>query len=99
MSRFPDHPGTVRVLDVSGQTSKDTPVAEMPESQRFVYLKDGVTTYDPDEATERVPVVEVHLIGMDEQGNPVPAEQARTIRKKEFGPGHRPLRSTTLRRE
>jgi hypothetical protein len=80
MTRFPDHPGTVLVEDLFRKTSKVTPVAEMPESRRFVYLKDGAATHDPAEATERVPVVEVHVISVDEMGNLVPAEQAHTVR-------------------
>jgi hypothetical protein len=99
MPRFPEHPGTLRVLDVFHNTTTVSPVAEVPESRRFVYLKDGVQTHDPAWATERVPIVEVHLISLDENGNLVPAEQAVKIRFKEFGPDHRPLRSTTVRRE
>jgi hypothetical protein len=96
MSRFPEHPGTLRVLDLFRNTTTVSPVAEVPESKRFVYLKDGVVTHDPAAATERVPIVEVHLISVDANGKLVPTEQAATIRIKEFGPDHRPLRSTTL---
>jgi hypothetical protein len=99
MTRFPEHPGTLHVLDVFSQMSTVVPLAEVPESRQFVYLKEGVETHDPAAATERVPVVEVHLISVDGSGKLVPAGQAATIRIKEFGPDHRPLRSTILRRE
>jgi len=99
MTRFADHPGTVRVEDVFRKTTEVTSVAEVPESRRFVYLKNGVETHNPAEATERVPIVEVHVLSVDEKGNLVPTEQAHTVRIKEFGPDHRPLRSTTMLRE
>jgi hypothetical protein len=99
MTRFPDHPGTVLVEDLFRKTSQVTPVAEIPESRRFLYLKNGVATHDPAEATERVPIVEVHVLSVDANGNLAPAEQAHTVRIKEFGPGRRPLRSMTLHRE
>jgi hypothetical protein len=99
MTRFPEHPGTLRVLDFFHKTSTVSPVAEVPESKRFVYLKDGVETHDPAAATERVPIVEVHLISLDASGKLVPTDEAATIRIKEFGPDQRPLRSTTMRRE
>src|SRR5262245_7284068 len=65
MRQFPVHPGMVLVEDIFQRTSKLTPVAEIPESRRFVYLKDGVATNDPSEATERVPIVEVHVISVN----------------------------------
>lgn len=99
MIRFPEHPGTLHVLDVFTKMATVVPLAEIPASRRFVYLKDGVATHDPAAATERVPIVEVHLISVDANGKLVPTGQAATIRIKEFGPDHRPLRSTTLRRE
>jgi hypothetical protein len=97
MIQFPEHPGTLRVLNFFHNSSTVTPVDEFPESKRFVYLKDGVETDDQAEATERVPIVEMHLISLDATGKLVPSDQAATIRIKEFGPDHRPLRSTTLR--
>jgi hypothetical protein len=99
MTRFPEHPGTLSVLDLFRNTTTVSPVAEVPESQRFVYLKDGVETHDPAAATERVPIVEVHLISLNADGKLVPTEEAVEIRIKQFGPDHRPLRSTTMRRE
>jgi hypothetical protein len=99
MTPFPDHPGTIRVVDAFRRTSQDSFVAGFPASAWFVYLKDGVETSDPDQATERVPVVEVHVSGVDPKGDLVPAERAPTVRVEEFGPGRRPLRTTTVRRQ
>jgi hypothetical protein len=96
MTPFPDHPGTIRVVDVFRRTSQDSLVAGFPAAGWFVYLKDGVETDDPDLATERVPVVEVHVIGVGPKGNLVPTERALTVRVEEFGPGRRPLRTTTV---
>jgi hypothetical protein len=99
MKPFPDHPGKVKTVDFFHKTSKSVLVGDVPENQRFVYFKNGVETHDPDEATERAPIVEVHLLSSDEIGNLVSPEIAKLVQIKEFGPEMRPLRSTTLRRE
>ena len=51
------------------QPTGDVPIDEVPEAQRFVYLKDGLETGNPAEATERVPIVEVRMISVDVRGN------------------------------
>jgi hypothetical protein len=99
MKPFPDHPGKFKMVDFFHETSKMVLIDDVPENRRFVYLKNGVETHDPDEATERVPIVEVHLLSSDEMGNLVSPEVAERVRIKEFGPEMRPLRSTTLRRD
>ncbi len=39
------------------------------------------------------------MIPLDEKGNIVPKERATVIRRKEFGPDHQPLRSSTLTKQ
>jgi hypothetical protein len=96
---FPEHPGQIKIVDLFRGTSKMTPIADVPESRRFVYLKNGIETHDPSEATERVPIVEVRMLSLDERGNLVAPEIAYKVRIDEFGPDNRPLRSTIMRRE
>ena len=95
MASFQQHPGVIKTLDVYSNTVTHVSVEDVPDERRFVYLKDGVET-TPDEATERVPIVEVHILTLDEQGSLVSKEKATSIRIKEFGPDHRPLRSTLM---
>ena len=87
------------MVDVFHQTSKITPVGDVPENQRFVYLKGDVETHDPHEATKRVPIVEVRMFSLDEAGNLVAPDHAKTIRIQELGPDMRPIRSTTMYRD
>lgn len=94
---FAPHPGSIRMVEVQTDTSRDVPVDEVPEERQFVYLtKDGVETSDPEEATERVPVVEVRMISVDARGNLVPKESATKLVIYEIGPDDRPLRHTTM---
>ncbi len=95
-TEFAPHPGTIRMVEVQTETSRDVPIADVPEAQRFVYLKDGIETSNPAEATERVPIVEVRMISVDARGNLVPKEQATKLVIHEFGPEGRALRHTTM---
>jgi hypothetical protein len=99
MKPFPDHPGKIKMVDSFHRTSKMVSIEDVPENQRFVYLKGDVETHDPSEATERVPILEVHMLSSDDRGNLVSPETAKIVRIKEFGPDMRPLRSTIMRRE
>jgi hypothetical protein len=98
MKPFPEHPGKIKMMDLFHRTSKIVSIEDIPENRRFVYLKDGVETHDPSEATERVPIVEVQMLSSDERGNLVSPENAKLVEIKEFGPDMRPLRSTIMRR-
>jgi hypothetical protein len=98
MKPFLDHPGKIKMMDLFHRTSKIVSIEDIPENRRFVYLKDGVETQDSKEATERVPIVEVHMLSSDEKGNLVSPEIAKLVEIKEFGPDMRPLRSTIMRR-
>lgn len=93
---FPSHPGKIKVVDLSTNISRDVPFEEVPERGRFVYLKSGLETADPLDATERVPIVEVEMLPLDRNGNIVSKDKATTIRIKEFGPNKRPLRNSTM---
>lgn len=95
-TQFAPHPGSIRMVEVQADTSRDVPIDEVPEDRRFVYLKDGVETYNPDEATERVPIVEVRMVSVDQRGNLVPKDQAARLVVYEIGPDNRPLRHTTM---
>ena len=99
MIPFPDHPGEIKMADFFQRTSKMVLIEDVPENRRFVYLKNGIETLDPNEATERVPILEVHMLSLDERGNLVSPEIAKLVRIGEFGPDMRPLRSTIMRRE
>lgn len=96
MSQFPPHPGKIKLIELYSNSVREVSADDVPEHSRFVYLKDGVETHDPQEATERIPIVEEHMMSLDAHGNLVPKEQATRIRIKQFGPGQRPLRDTTL---
>lgn len=99
MGRFPEHPGTIVMVDRFYGTAREVPASEVPEPERFVYLQDGVETDDPAAATERLPIVRVETIPTDGAGHLVPPESAATIRRMEFGPGRRALRSSLLVRD
>jgi len=96
MSQFPPRPGKIKMIDMYPKDEHDVPYEEAPEHSRFVYLKNGVETNDESEATERIPIVEVHMRPLDENGNLVPKEKAVKIRIKELGPDQRPLRDTVM---
>lgn len=93
---FAPHPGSIRMVDVQAGTSRDMPIDQVPEDQRFVYLKDGVETRSASEATERVPIVEVRMVSVNKRGDLVPKEQAAKLVVYEIGPEGRPLRHTTM---
>jgi len=96
-TQFAPHPGSIRMVEVQAETSRDVPIDEVPEDRRFVYLtKEGVETADPTEATERVPIVEVRMISIDASGNLVPKGSAAKLVIYEIGPDDRPLRHTTM---
>lgn len=95
---FPPHPGTVRMVDMYDKTARDVPVADVPAFKQFVYLKNGVETSNPQEATARIPIVEVRMMPLDANGNLIAKDKATTIVIHELGPGGRSLRRTTMRR-
>ena len=93
------HPGTVTMITVFEESSKEVPVEEVPETSRFVYFIDDVETSDPESATRAVPIVEVRMFSLDDEGNLVPPDQATTIRIKEYGPEGEFLRTTRMVRD
>jgi hypothetical protein len=97
---FPPHPGIIRMVDMYDKSVRELRASEAPERVRFVYIdKDGREVDANQNPVERIPVVEVQMIPLDRNGNIVPKETATTIRRKEFGPDHRPLRSSTLSKQ
>ncbi len=84
------------MVEVFAGTAREVRLEDVPESQRFVYLKDGVETSDPAEATERIPIVEVRMISIDERGHLVSKDDAAKLIIEERGPEGRPLRHTTM---
>jgi len=93
---FPPHPGTIRMTDEFAGTVREVPAAEVPEPNRFVYLKNGVETADAKNADERIPIVEVRMMPLDANGNLVSRDKAAKIVIQEYGPGQRPLRRSTM---
>lgn len=88
------------MIDMYDKSVRELPASEAPERVRFVYLdKDGREVNANQNPVDRIPVVEVHMIPLDEKGNIVPKERATVIRRKEFGPDHQPLRSSTLTKQ
>ena len=70
---------------------------DVPERRRFVYLDDqGREVDSPEDAIDRIPIVEVRLTPTDGKGNLVPKDRAQLIRITEFGPERRRLRTTTM---
>jgi hypothetical protein len=97
MKQFAPHPGTIRMIDESDGSVRTVKADDVPERRRFVYLnKDGVEVDSAEEAVERIPIVEVRMTPTDGKGNLVAKDHAQLIRIKEFGPGNRLLRSTTM---
>jgi len=90
------HPGKIKFVDLFTNTSWDVPVEDIPDRNRFVYLKNGTETANQDDATERVPIVEVEMLPLDKEGNLVSKDKATTIQIREFGPNRQPLRSSTM---
>ena len=96
MSAFPEHPGTIKMVDIGRKTERIKVAADVPERQRFVYLRDGNEVGKAD-ATERVPIVRVEMMGVDAAGNLVEdPKDAATVQIVEFGEGRRPLRQTLM---
>jgi len=94
-----NHPGMVRMANKYDESVEEIPIAEVPEDKRFVFLKDDVEVFNAEEATEIVPIVEVRMSPLDDRGNLVSVENAKTIRIQEFGPDGRPLRLTIMVKE
>lgn len=95
-TEFAPHPGSIRMKEMYTGTERVVPISEVPEAQQFVWLKGGIETANKAEATERVPIVEVRMISIDERGNLVPKEEATQLVIHEFGPEGRALRHTTM---
>lgn len=94
---FPDHPGIIRMIDMQDKSVRELSASDAPESVRFAYInKEGKEVEASQNPVERVPIVEIHFIPLDSKGNIVPKDRATVIRRKEFGPDHRPLRSSTM---
>ncbi|MFO0588091.1 MAG: hypothetical protein U0441_11150 [Polyangiaceae bacterium] len=96
MNDSPVHPGTIRMVEVPSGPVRVIPADEVPETSRFVWFRDGEETLDADEATERVPVLEVHIHTVDAAGSPSPRASAAKIVVEEFGPGGRFLRRSEM---
>lgn len=90
------HPGTMKMIDMFTKSVKEVAIEDVPESRRFVYLKDGVEVSSADEADEIIPIVETRMYPFAADGELVAKEDAHTIRMQELGPDDRPLRSTTM---
>lgn len=96
MVAHPPHP-TGRIIYYDGNTDTvvdETPILEVPEHMRFVYLKDGDIVPDPDEADEIVPIVAVYRFTTDERNNLVPSQQATWAIIEERDPDGRTVRRT-----
>lgn len=96
MTRFEEHPGMIRIVDVYDQTTREIPIDKVPANRRFVYLRHGVEVSIPAEATSRYPIVEIRMISIDLHGNLVSREHAAKLVVEEYGPKGRPLRHTTM---
>ena len=96
MNDSPLHPGTIRMVEVPAGRVTVIPADEVPETSRFVWLRDGEETLDPDEATECVPVVEVHVCTVDAAGLPSPRDSAAKVILEEIGPEGRLLRRSEM---
>jgi len=91
------HPGTIKIVTISTKATKVVPYESVPPRQRFVMLNsNGVETHDIADATEAIPIVEVHVLNLDSKGDLVPPENAASMRILEFGPEGRLLRGTTM---
>lgn len=97
MKVFPAHPGKILITDMHTKLTHEADASQSSDRAKFVYLdSNGVEVDSPEEAAERVPVVEVQMIPTDGRGVSVSREEAKQIRVLEFGPSHRPLRSTAM---
>ena len=96
MIDFPPHPGTIRVLESPVGAVSEVQVDSVPEAQRFVYFKAGEETFDPEDADERVPILEVCLCPVDAEGRPVDRPSAARVILEERGPEGRLLRRSEI---
>ena len=94
--RFAPHPGTIVLVDRATGEEQERPADEFPEAERYVYLRDGEETFVPEEATERIPIVRIETVPLDDRGNLVPRERASRIKVLELGPERRRLRLTLM---
>jgi hypothetical protein len=97
LETFSPHPGLITFADLSRHTERTKPASEVPEENRFVYLRDGAPC-EPAEADERVPIVRVEMMALDPQGKLTTPEQAARVMVIELGPERRTLRRTTMTR-
>lgn len=94
-----EHPGTIRIENVSAKTVEIVPYDSVPQRQQFVMLDaNGVETNNPGEAKERVPIVYVRVIMLDEKGQHARPEYASSMQILEYGPNERFLRSTIMQK-
>jgi hypothetical protein len=95
----PEHPGTIRIENVAAKTVEVVPYDSVPPRQQFVMLDaNGVETNNPGEAKQRVPIVHVRVIMLDEKGQHARPEDARSMQILEYGPDERLLRSTIMQK-
>ena len=95
----PEHPGTIRIENVSGKSVENVPYDSVPQRQRFVMLDaNGVETNNPGEAKETIPIVYVRVVMLDEKGKHARPEDAHSMQILEYGPNERLLRSTIMQK-
>ena len=84
------------MVNMFTHTVHSVDASEVPDRNKFVYLKGRVETHDPKEATERIPIVEVRMVPLDRNGSLVSADDAYEVRITEIGPNGRVLRSSLM---
>ena len=93
----PEHPGTIREIDVFTGKVDVVPADSVSPRRQFVMIDaDGVETNDPALAVEWLPIVEVRVLTTDANGKLGPIDQATQMQILEYGENERLLRSTLM---
>lgn len=94
-----EHPGTIRHVSAYDGKVEHKSIEGMPEEHVFVYLKNGVEVRDREAADEVVPIVEVHMMSWNANGQLVSPQEAVRMDIYEFGPERRTLRITHMKQQ
>lgn len=89
-------PQSVRFVEIFSGEVREVPFNDLPQNDRWAFLREGKLVNSPEEADEIVPIVEVRRLTLDAQGDLVPSESAVSVRIEEFGPGGRPVKWTLM---
>lgn len=89
------HPGKIVIKNLGDNSTRELDAFGVPISGKFVFFKDGKEVPYPAQFDEVIPIVEVELIPSDKDGKSVSPGGALNFQTKEYGEGHKLLRSSS----